>query len=159
MKDNLYKAKTPPCQPDDCSISIKLSSTLFRSESQASDSEAAAAVDVADDFFFDKNGAVIPYPALKALLHSDEFKVYMEQVKRQFEQDSGSKAWPEDDDEEHGKVSETTPLSSRPPRQDEEDQVEEEEEDEEEEVPLKVKKTSGKKSEKKKWCRPQPTLF
>jgi hypothetical protein len=114
VKDNLYKAKTPACQADDCSISIKLSSTIFRSELQAADSS----VDASDEFYFDKNGAVIPYPALKELLHCEEFYTYMEQVKIQFEVDSGSKAWQEDNDkttEDNGKSgsAKATP-SSRP---------------------------------------------
>ena len=92
----MYKAKTPPCHVDDCSISIKLSSTVFRSDLQTADSDVA--VDTADQFFFDKNGAVIPYPALRALLFCEDFLKYMEQVKNQFEEDTGSKVWQETDD-------------------------------------------------------------
>lgn len=156
VKDNLYKAKTSPCQADDCSISIKLSSTVFRSESQANDSEVAvvaAAAGAGEEFYFDKNGAVIPYPALKALLNSAEFFTYMEQVKKQFEEDSGSKAWQEDEVDD-GKTTTSTNTSNnlRKTRQDEAEEEEEEEEvvqeDEEEELPLKIKK--AKKTDKKK---------
>ena len=151
VKDNLYKAKTPACQADDCSISIKLSSTIFRSELQAADSS----VDASDEFYFDKNGAVIPYPALKELLHCDEFYTYMEQVKIQFEADSGSKAWQEDNDkttEDNGKSgsAKATP-SSRPEIYVLDEEQEGEEEEEEEEVPLKVKKPNKQKADKKKW--------
>ena len=103
VKDNLYKAKTPPCHVDDCSISIKLSSTVFRSDLQTADSDVA--VDTADQFFFDKNGAVIPYPALRALLFCEDFLKYMEQVKNQFEEDTGSKVWQEFDDDNDDKKS------------------------------------------------------
>ena len=152
VKDNLYKAKTPACQADDCSISIKLSSTIFRSELQAADSS----VDASDEFYFDKNGAVIPYPALKELLHCEEFYTYMEQVKIQFEGDSGSKAWQEDNDkttEDNGKSgsAKATPSSRPEIYVLDEEQEGEEEEEEEEEVPLKVKKPNKQKADKKKW--------
>ena len=151
VKDNLYKAKTPACQADDCSISIKLSSTIFRSELQAADSS----VDASDEFYFDKNGAVIPYPALKELLHCEEFYTYMEQVKIQFEGDSGSKAWQEDNDkttEDNGKSgsAKATPSSRPEIYVLDEEQEGEEEEEEEEEVPLKVKKPNKQKADKKK---------
>jgi hypothetical protein len=149
VKDNLYKAKTSPCQADDCSISIKLSSTVFRSESQANDSEVAvAAADAGEEFYFDKNGAVIPYPALKALLNSAEFLTYMEQVKKQFEEDSGSKAWQEDEFDDGKATTSVNTNSLRKTRQDEEEEEEVVEEEEEEELPLKNKK--AKKADKKK---------
>jgi cobalamin biosynthesis protein CobT len=161
----LYKAKTPPCHVDDCSISIKLSSTVFRSDLQTGDSEVAAAgaaVDTADQFFFDKNGAVIPYPALRALLFCEDFLKYMEQIKSQFEEDTGSKVWQEtdddnddDDDDKKGrskngkKNSAVGKNSQQQQRQQSAEEEEEEEEEggeeEEEEVPPKIKKTNNKK--------------
>ena len=160
VKDNLYKAKTPPCHVDDCSISIKLSSTVFRSDLQTADSDVA--VDTADQFFFDKNGAVIPYPALRALLFCEDFLKYMEQVKNQFEEDTGSKVWQETDDDndnddddddddkksrsKNGKKNSVGKNSQQ--RQHRAEEIEEEEEggeEEEEEVPPKIKKTNNNK--------------
>ena len=164
VKDNLYKAKTPPCHVDDCSISIKLSSTVFRSDLQTADSDVA--VDTADQFFFDKNGAVIPYPALRALLFCEDFLKYMEQVKNQFEEDTGSKVWQETDDDndnddddddddkksrsKNGKKNSVGKNSQQRQHRAEEIEEEEEEggEEEEEEVPPKIKKTNNNK---KKW--------
>ena len=161
VKDNLYKAKTPPCHVDDCSISIKLSSTVFRSDLQTADSDVA--VDTADQFFFDKNGAVIPYPALRALLFCEDFLKYMEQVKNQFEEDTGSKVWQETDDDndnddddddddkksrsKNGKKNSVGKNSQQRQHRAEEIEEEEEEggEEEEEEVPPKIKKTNNNK--------------
>ena len=163
VKDNLYKAKTPPCHVDDCSISIKLSSTVFRSDLQTADSDVA--VDTADQFFFDKNGAVIPYPALRALLFCEDFLKYMEQVKNQFEEDTGSKVWQEtddnidndndDDDDDDDKKSRSkngkknSVGKNSQQRQHRAEEIEEEEEEggeeEEEEVPPKIKKTNNNK--------------
>ena len=157
----MYKAKTPPCHVDDCSISIKLSSTVFRSDLQTADSDVA--VDTADQFFFDKNGAVIPYPALRALLFCEDFLKYMEQVKNQFEEDTGSKVWQETDDDndnddddddddkksrsKNGKKNSVGKNSQQ--RQHPAEEIEEEEEEggeeEEEEVPPKIKKTNNNK--------------
>ena len=156
----MYKAKTPPCHVDDCSISIKLSSTVFRSDLQTADSDVA--VDTADQFFFDKNGAVIPYPALRALLFCEDFLKYMEQVKNQFEEDTGSKVWQETDDDndnddddddddkksrsKNGKKNSVGKNSQQ--RQHRAEEIEEEEEggeEEEEEVPPKIKKTNNNK--------------
>jgi hypothetical protein len=161
----LYKAKTPPCHVDDCSISIKLSSTVFRSDLQTADSDVA--VDTADQFFFDKNGAVIPYPALRALLFCEDFLKYMEQVKNQFEEDTGSKVWQEtddnidndndddDDDDDDDKKSRSkngkknSVGKNSQQRQHRAEEIEEEEEEggeeEEEEVPPKIKKTNNNK--------------
>ena len=155
----MYKAKTPPCHVDDCSISIKLSSTVFRSDLQTADSDVA--VDTADQFFFDKNGAVIPYPALRALLFCEDFLKYMEQVKNQFEEDTGSKVWQETDDDnddddddddkksrsKNGKKNSVGKNSQQRQHRAEEIEVEEEEggEEEEEEVPPKIKKTNNNK--------------
>ena len=155
----MYKAKTPPCHVDDCSISIKLSSTVFRSDLQTADSDVA--VDTADQFFFDKNGAVIPYPALRALLFCEDFLKYMEQVKNQFEEDTGSKVWQETDDDnddddddddkksrsKNGKKNSVGKNSQQRQHRAEEIEEEEEEggEEEEEEVPPKIKKTNNNK--------------
>ena len=161
----MYKAKTPPCHVDDCSISIKLSSTVFRSDLQTADSDVA--VDTADQFFFDKNGAVIPYPALRALLFCEDFLKYMEQVKNQFEEDTGSKVWQEtddnidndnddddDDDDDDDKKSRSkngkknSVGKNSQQRQHRAEEIEEEEEggeEEEEEVPPKIKKTNNNK--------------
>ena len=159
----MYKAKTPPCHVDDCSISIKLSSTVFRSDLQTGDSEVAAAgaaVDTADQFFFDKNGAVIPYPALRALLFCEDFLKYMEQIKSQFEEDTGSKVWQETDDDDddndddnkkvcskNGKKNSAVGKNSQQQQRQQSAEEEEEEggEEEEEEVPPKIKKTNNKK--------------
>ena len=101
VKDNHTKTNVPPCRPDDCSVQIKISSTVFKSESQAGSSDLAEASANSEEYFFDKNGIIIPFPAFKDLLSNRDFQFYLGKVKQQFEEDTGVPAWLEEENEEH----------------------------------------------------------
>ena len=122
----------PPCTPDDCTIGLKLSSTVFRSGDSSADGETNP--ETGERLYFDRNGALIPYAAFKVLIQSEQMTVYMEQVKKQYEKDVGSDTWTEHEEEEQ--------ISAQVP------QDEGEEEEDEENEPVKAKKS--KKASKKK---------
>ncbi len=110
VRDEFKYPKMPPCTVDDCSVSFKLSSTMFKPS--APNPEAAAAADSAclarpstealGQYYFDKNGASIPFPAFRQLLKDPKFVSYMEIVKKQYEKDLGTSLW-NDKDEADGR--------------------------------------------------------
>ena len=132
VRDNVNKPIMPPCTPDDCTIGLKLSSTVFRSGDSSADGETNP--ETGERLYFDRNGALIPYAAFKVLIQSEQMTVYMEQVKKQYEKDVGSDTWTEHEEEEQ--------ISAQVP------QDEGEEEEDEENEPVKAKKS--KKASKKK---------
>ena len=114
VRDDFKYPKMPPCTVDDCSVSFKLSSTLFKPS--APQPEAASAADAAAcqarqgevaQYHFDKNGVSIPYPAFRQLLRDGSFVSYMEKVKNQYEKDLGVSVWSDDDDDKENKRPET----------------------------------------------------
>ena len=108
VRDDFKFPKMPPCTVDDCSVSFKLSSTTFKPSAPNPEAVAAAdsacltrpAAEVASQYYFDKNGASIPFPAFRQLLRDKEFVSYMENVKRQYEKDLGVTLWKSDDNDE-----------------------------------------------------------
>ena len=115
----------PPCSPEDCNISLKLSSTAFRSApTELSKAGGFLETEIRndEDYCFDKNGVIIPYPAFISLLQDKRFtQEYLPLVKKEFERVCG------------------------PIYVSEEVEEEEEEEEEEEDSNKKAKKTNSKK--------------
>ena len=88
------------CKLEDVMVTLKLSSTVFES-AEGGSSAVAAATETAvsspgaaahgsggtvfsrtgESYFFDKNGAIIPYSAFVSLLDSEEFHNYLKSVK------------------------------------------------------------------------------
>jgi hypothetical protein len=107
VRDDFKFPKMPPCTVDDCSVSFKLSSTTFKPSAPNPEAVAAAdsacltrpAAEVASQYYFDKNGASIPFPAFRQLLRDKEFVSYMENVKQQYEKDLGVTLWKSDDND------------------------------------------------------------
>jgi hypothetical protein len=106
-RDTLKKEKAPVCKLEDIMVTLKLSSTVFDSgmgggAAAADDGGAstpavssspgtatnggggAATSQSGESYFFDKNGAIIPYSAFVSLLESDSFHDYLRTVKRLF---------------------------------------------------------------------------
>ena len=114
----------PPCSPEDCNISLKLSSTAFRSaptELSKAGGFLETEIRIDEDYCFDKNGVIIPYPAFISLLQDKRFtQEYLPLVKKEFERVCG-------------------PIYVS------EEVEEEEEEEEEEDSNKKAKKTNSKK--------------
>ena len=96
VRDNVSRPRLPACTEGDCSVSFKLSSSVFKSESPVADSS---------EFSFDRNGASIPYEAFRTLIDNSAFMSYLEKVKQQFEADTDTKVWSDDDADESEKTS------------------------------------------------------
>lgn len=160
VKDNHTKTHVPPCRPDDCSVQIKISSTVFKSESQllAGGSDLVEAADNGEQFFFDKNGIIVPYSAFKDLLTDVDFQQYLGRVQQQFEEDSGTPTWLDEEDEEHfmpfvefnHDVQSSQRGRGELSDQDQEKEEEAEEEDDQEGPPHKIAKKGGGKGGKPK---------
>ena len=115
-----------PQRDDECSSS----STNFATESSYND------YDEDDQFFFDRNGASIPYAAFVSLLKNEDFvEAFMSSVKKEFERVEGSAVL----------------LNTADEHLDEggSDEVLVEEDDEEEEIKKKSKTGSNDKGKKK----------
>ena len=67
--------------PKDLHASLKIASTLFKSP------QANPAKFNRRDHYFDKNGLIVPYPALQALLADDDFAAYLKAIKQKYEDD------------------------------------------------------------------------
>lgn len=78
------------CTPNDCSVQIKISSTAFLSE------------DSSNNFHFDKNGIIIPYPAFVWMcdLGNEEITYFINYVKEQYNIDTKNSIEKELDEEE-----------------------------------------------------------
>lgn len=157
VKDTHTKTVVPPCRPDDCSVQIKISSTVFKSEAQllSSGSDLLDTNETGEEFFFDKNGTIIPFPAFKELITSKDFQFYLKKVKEQFDEDSGSSTWIDHEEaEEHVDFLSNVQSSQGPrgylggPTEKEGQEEEEEDEDDENEPAAKVAKKNGGKGVK-----------
>jgi hypothetical protein len=108
-RDTLMAEKAPVCRLENIMVTLKLSSTVFESgegavkkqqqqqvgaaaaaaSSSPEKSPGAAAYEAGgavtsregESYFFDKNGAIIPYSAFVALLDSDQVHDYLRRVK------------------------------------------------------------------------------
>ena len=109
-RDHLKDEKAPVCELKNIMITLKLSSTIFETNGAApaaaaesipegpeksnSDSPLAASPGTAaanaggtvtsrtgEHYFFDRNGAIIPYSAFLALIDSEDFQNYLAKVK------------------------------------------------------------------------------
>ena len=109
-RDHLKDEKAPVCELKNIMITLKLSSTIFETngappaaaaesipevpEKSNSDSPLAASPGTAaanaggtvtsrtgEHYFFDRNGAIIPYSAFLALIDSEDFQNYLAKVK------------------------------------------------------------------------------
>lgn len=91
VRDNQEKKECPPCRPEDCNISLKLSSTLFKSN-LSSDLRPTTGEVLADEgFTFDRNGIIIPYSAFLSLMTDAYFlTVYLPGVRTNYEKLRGS---------------------------------------------------------------------
>lgn len=77
------KGTAPALKPTDCHISLKLSSSTFKNESEELDSRVAGP-------FFDKNGITLPYSAFLSLLNDDpELENFFSEVKLRYETSEG----------------------------------------------------------------------
>ena len=144
-RNTLKEEKAPVCKLEHVMVTLKLSSTVFESGLGGASGSAAAADDVGstdstpavsspgaatnggggaatsqsgETYFFDKNGAIIPYSAFVALLDSEALHDYLKTVKRLykgneckktppppppgFEAASNNKANDNDDDDDDG---------------------------------------------------------
>ena len=143
IREHQDKRESPPCKPEDCNISIKLSSTTFKTGSADLSITGANYLDPLPDdgFSFDRNGVIIPYSSFLSLMEDKYFlNDYLPDVQREYERLCG----PLD------LTRETTPIPSHDPFADGGEEGEEEEEEEEEERPVKQVKKSGKVSKGKK---------
>lgn len=82
--------------PKDLHASLKIASTLFKSP------QANPAKFNRRDHYFDKNGLIVPYPALQALLADDDFAAYLKAIKQKYEDDVGSNDGDDDDVDDDG---------------------------------------------------------
>jgi hypothetical protein len=111
-RNTLKDEKAPLCKLENVMVTLKLSSTLFEAGGTSSSAAAAAAAAADDSlenmtpavssspgaaangeggtvqsqsgesYFFDRNGAIIPYSAFVALLDSEDFQDYLKTVKQ-----------------------------------------------------------------------------
>ena len=88
IREHQDKKESPPCKPENCNISIKLSCSVFKSApSDLSVSGSGYLDPLPDDgFSFDKNGAIIPYSAFLSLLDDKYFvNDFLPEVKTEYE--------------------------------------------------------------------------
>ena len=94
VRDNIDRMVCLPCKPENCNISIKLSSTTFRggpTELAQGGGTLDPEIRPDEEFFFDKNGIIIPYSAFISLLNDRHFTdEYLPAVKKEFEKLCGS---------------------------------------------------------------------
>lgn len=96
------------CTPNDCSVQIKISSTSFLSE------------DSSNNFHFDKNGIIIPYPAFVWMCDfgNEEITYFINYVKEQYNIDTKSNEKAIEEEEE---LEEENGTPAKKPREIEED--------------------------------------
>jgi hypothetical protein len=104
VRDNEKKKNCSPCRPEDCTVTFKLSSTVFK---------PAGGVETVQnpndkDLFFDKVGAIIPYSAFSSLMSAKGFvDTFCSTVKKEYERVCGPipeihESNDDDDEEEEG---------------------------------------------------------
>jgi hypothetical protein len=84
-RENASNAKCPPLKPQDCSVSLKVSSTIFKPATHKEDLDE----DKKDKYFYDGNGAQMPYSTFLALMDAASFRDYLESVKTYYEKTEG----------------------------------------------------------------------
>lgn len=94
VRDSLNSGQPRPCQPADCSVAIKLASSVFKPVGIVLSQLPGGSTD-SSQFYFDRNGVSTPYEAFVSLSTSAEFKTYLTQVKSRFEQEWGPLDWTE----------------------------------------------------------------
>ena len=94
VRDSLNSGQPRPCQPADCSVAIKLASSVFKPVGIVPSQLPGGSTD-SSQFYFDRNGVSTPYEAFVSLSTSAEFKTYLTQVKSRFEQEWGPLDWTE----------------------------------------------------------------
>ena len=138
VRDNLSNPRINKCTLADCAIGLKLSSSVFKPASVVA-SEASRD----NPYYFDRNGATIPYDAFFALLHQLDFEEFLNHVKRRYETTAGPLALNAEEEDLAGH-----PACSQVAQNQEEEVEEEEEEEEGDEAPK--SKRSKKQNNKKK---------
>jgi hypothetical protein len=93
VRDTQARRDGPTCKLEDCTISLKLSSTVFKT------SEDDLGVED-KNHNFDKNGAVIPYSAFVSLMQQEDFITYLSQVRVKYESTEGSLRFSDDEDDD-----------------------------------------------------------
>ena len=144
VRDNLNNPRINRCTLFDCTIGLKLSSSVFKPASVAASDTPSE-----HTYYFDRNGAAIPYEAFFALLQNKDFEDFLKHVKRRYEETAG----PLDinaEEEEQGHDLADAPSCSKDAQSQEEVVAEEAEEAEEEEEEGPKSKKSKKQNNKKK---------
>jgi hypothetical protein len=95
VRDSLSSQQPRACQPADCTVAIKLASSVFKPVDRAGVASAENG-----QFYFDRNGVSIPYEAFQALTSSDDFIGYLTQIKSRFEREGCSLKWENDQEED-----------------------------------------------------------
>jgi hypothetical protein len=86
VRDHADRPHCPPLKPQDCSVSIKVSSTVFRGrDSSLEDPEASPK----DQFYFDGSGAQMPYSTFLGLLNDPSFANFMSCLQEEYEKTEG----------------------------------------------------------------------
>jgi hypothetical protein len=105
-RDTLKELIAPTCKLEHVMVTLKLSSSVFESNSSPSAAAAGGATDDGADlaekddgssssgravtshqgdvFHFDKNGCIIPYAAFVSLIENSKFDHYLQRVKNRF---------------------------------------------------------------------------
>lgn len=87
-------SKFTPCSVQDVHVAIKLSSTVFKPQKRGSPGDPDSASSDSE-FFFDRNGAVLPFAAFVSLLKDVSFTGdFMQRLKTKFEEDLGRSIFP-----------------------------------------------------------------
>jgi hypothetical protein len=85
VRENANNNKCLPIKPQDCSVSVKVSSTIFKSKSEKDDANESK-----KEYHFDGSGAQMPYSTFLSLIDSESFKDFLESVKGDFEKTEGA---------------------------------------------------------------------
>lgn len=104
----VQKEKAPPLKPTDCHISVKLSSSTFKSELDDFEAKSCGGP------FFDKNGITVPYSAFLTLLSDDlELKDFFQELHARYGEGEASAEF--ENDRLNSLVNFITPKNREPP--------------------------------------------
>ena len=101
VRDSQLLKDCPTCYPKDCMVSLKFSSTTFKTLENAQEPAEIG-------YFFDRNGLAVPYAIFIYLLRHEQFTVdFCDLVKLEFENRGNQISWEDDEIDESVEIQQT----------------------------------------------------
>jgi hypothetical protein len=90
-RDTQHLVEGPHCRLEDVNLTFKLASTAFSADEGGSSSTASTEASIGDNsqLKYDRNGAIVPYPAFLSLMEQELFHDYMKKLQHLYEQKEG----------------------------------------------------------------------